>query len=166
MTRRSFERCPRIGLKQPWLRVPGPSSALPKASISWTLTIPRGGRIPPRIALTWGRSDRRLPRGWTGITKGDLFTWEGGYGWSVEAPRRDCQYQGSESLDTAKVFRYGAVQNQELRRTFKRRQRSVDIAPVRVYGDPSLFYGEHRDTVTQPKALLHAGPKRGEESTG
>lgn len=144
----------------------GPEQRYPQGFNFLDLDYPTGQANPTSYRLDMGPVGSSVAPGWTGITKEDLFTWERGYGWSVDAPRQDFEYQGSESLDTAKIFHYGVVQNQGVRSTFKRKERPIDIPPVRVYGDPLFFYGEHRDAVTQLKALLHAGPKRRQESTG
>ena len=100
-----------------------------------------------------GPADSPVAEGWTPITKNDLFTWEKGYGWSVDLPRDDFSYRGRQSLNEQKVFHYGIVQNQGVRNTFKRRQRPIDIPPIRVYGDPSGLYQEHIDDVTRDAVL-------------
>jgi len=122
------------------------------------LDYPTGQNNPSSYRFDMGPAGSSVAPGWTGVTQEDLFTWERGYGWSVDLPQQAFQYQGPESLDSDKVFNYGIVQNQGVRDTFKRRQRPIDIPPIRVYGDPSSFYEAHldavsRDAVLDPNAL-------------
>ena len=117
------------------------------------LDYPTGADNPTSYRFDMGPADSPVAKGWTPITKNDLFTWEKGYGWSVDLPRDDFSYRGRESLNSIKVFHYGIVQNQGVRSTFKRRKRPIDIPPIRVYGDPSAFYEEHIDEVTRDSVL-------------
>ena len=148
-----FREVPRDQFEKAVAESAGQEQRYPEGFNFLDLVYPTGADNPTFYRFDMGPADSQVAKGWTPITKNDLFTWEKGYGWSVDLPRDDFSYRRRESLNSAKVFHYGIVQNQGVRNTFKRRKRPIDIPPIRVYGDPSAFYEEHIDEVTRDSVL-------------
>jgi outer membrane protein assembly factor BamB len=148
-----FREVPRDRFDEAVSESAGPEERYPRGFNFLDLDYPAGEQNPTSYRFDMGPADSPIAEGWTPITRSDLFTWEKGYGWSVDLPRDDFSYRGRQSLDTDKVFHYGIVQNQGVRNTFKRRKRPIDIPPIRVYGDPTGFYEEQLDDVTRDAVL-------------
>ncbi|MHC4352565.1 MAG: glycoside hydrolase family 2 TIM barrel-domain containing protein, partial [Planctomycetota bacterium] len=148
-----FREVPRDKFDEAVAESAGPEERYPRGFNFLDLDYPTGEENPTSYRFDMGPADSPVAEGWTPITKNDLFTWEKGYGWSVDLPRDDFSYRGRQSLNEEKVFHYGIVQNQGVRETFERRKRPIDIPPIRVYGDPSGFYQEYIDDVTRDAVL-------------
>jgi len=148
-----FREVPRDQFDEAVAESAGPEARHPQGFNFLDLDYPTGEKNATSYRFDMGPADSPVAEGWTPVTRNDLFTWEKGYGWSVDLPRGDFSYRGRQSLNEEKVFHYGIVQNQGVRSTFKRRERPIDIPPIRVYGDPSGFYREYIDDVTRDAVL-------------
>ncbi|MHC4401906.1 MAG: hypothetical protein ACYTG0_19715 [Planctomycetota bacterium] len=117
------------------------------------LDYPAGDEHPTTYRFDMGPPDAPVKEGWTRITPDDEFTWERGYGWSIEKPAGHYAYRGR--VPSQKGADYGVVQNQGLRRAFEKRGRPCDVAPLRQTAGPHTldFYDEVLDDVATDAVL-------------
>jgi len=116
---------------------------------------PMGDKNPKSYRFDMGPADAPVKDGYTKVTKDDVFSWEKGWGWSLEPAADDFVYAGRGSLPTQKGFDYGIVQNQYLRRTFEKHGKPCDIPPIRmmVGQDTYDFYEAYLDDMTRDSVL-------------
>jgi hypothetical protein len=117
------------------------------------LNYPKGDRNTTSYRFDMGPDDALVESGYIKIAKDDLFTWEKGYGWSIDTPDNDFAYTGYDEALQEKLYRYGIIQNQGLRRVFEKRNRAMDFPPIRnMWGDPD-FYDDWLDDVSRDAVL-------------
>jgi len=117
------------------------------------LNYPKGDKNPTSYRFDMGPAGAPVAAGWIEIAKDDLFTWEKGYGWSVDTPENIFAYSGYEEVLQEKLYRYGIIQNQGLRRVFEKRNRAMDFPPIRdMWGDLD-FYDVWLDDVSRDAVL-------------
>ncbi len=117
------------------------------------LDYPKGDENPTSYRFDMGPVDAPAKAGWTKIAKGDLFTWKQGYGWSVDTPENDFAYAGYDDLYRKKLYQYGIIQNQGLRRVFEKRNRVMTFPPIRNQWGYPEFYDEWLDETSSDCVL-------------
>jgi hypothetical protein len=117
------------------------------------LTYPMGDKNPESYRFDMGPADAPVKKGWTRITKDNMFTYEKGFGWSKDKPANDFAYEGRFFYQ--KGADYAVVQNQGIRRAFENAGRDCAIASIRQAGGPHTldFYEEYLDEATTDAVL-------------
>jgi len=116
---------------------------------------PMGDQKPRSYRFDMGPADGPVKEGYTRVTKGDVFSWEKGWGWSLEPAAGDSIYTDRSSLPIQKGVDYGVVQNQYARRAFAKRDREARLPLVRmmVSDDTYDFYDKYLDDMTRDSVL-------------
>ncbi|MFC1734710.1 hypothetical protein ACFL1X_01240 [Candidatus Hydrogenedentota bacterium] len=117
------------------------------------LDYPKGDENSTSYRFDMGPADGPVKEGYTPITSDDLFTWKKGFGWVLDKPQNDYQYKGT--IPGQKIFDYGIVQNQHIRREFEKRGRFASIASIKVQAgaDTFDFYDTQLDEVSKDAVL-------------
>ncbi|MFC1736171.1 CARDB domain-containing protein [Candidatus Hydrogenedentota bacterium] len=121
-----------------------------------TLTYPTGEENSTSYRFDMGPADAPVKKGYTKITKDDVFSWEKGFGWSMSPAADDYAYTGPDSLTHEKARDYAIVQKTFLEKAFARRDRTsrshVRMMPLDQLYDPYMD-DLARDAVLKPEEL-------------
>jgi len=111
---------------------------------------PYGDEHPQTYRFDMGPAGTPVQNGYTQITKDDLFTWEKGYGWSVDTPKDDFAYRNRTDFSEQKNLDYGTAQIRPLYGIFERHGKEL-ISPWA----GAMNWHFHQDTYAFYDAFLN-----------
>ena len=117
------------------------------------LSYPMGDDNPTHYRFDMGPAGAPVKAGYIPIARGDLFSWEKGYGWSG-APTADFAYEGQQSLSFLKWLDYATVQLRAISRAFEGKGRDYPrFTRMMVQPETLQFYDEFLDEVSRDAVL-------------